>query len=232
MEDTDSNNKYAKLKIARNQQMRREEKGMRIEERLNWSQSNDNSASRYEEASQVPGCFGSQTFTSMLQEASMSSRHVCNKDLDLEVTLGSYGPPEENNANSNGNFVPPVESPKFNNSRAGYARGRMPTLHHSSSSSRREVVEQEDRQQNRDYPWSIRPISNRLYDPSFAVNGQPVDPHLRMLKENPNFCNPKAGSKGKVVIDLKSSINNNSLYNSSSNPKAGSKGKVVMDWNK
>lgn len=32
------------------------------------------------------------------------------------------------------------------------------------------------------------PLGNRLYDPSFAAKGLPVDPHLRMLKQNPNYC--------------------------------------------
>ena len=32
------------------------------------------------------------------------------------------------------------------------------------------------------------PMNNQLYHPSFAAKGLPVDPHLRMLKENPDFC--------------------------------------------
>ncbi|XP_060200712.1 uncharacterized protein LOC132628977 [Lycium barbarum] len=165
------------------------------------SQSSDNSGNSYEKASQNFDCSNFPTFTSMLQEASMSSRHVCNEDFDLQVTGGSYVPKKETNANSNGDSVPPVERPISDHSRASYARGKMPVLRHSSSSSRREV-EQEDKQQKRLSPGSIRPITNRLYDPSFAEIGLPVDPHLRMLLRNPNFCNPKARSKGKEVIDL------------------------------
>ncbi|KAK4339662.1 hypothetical protein RND71_041124 [Anisodus tanguticus] len=34
-----------------------------------------------------------------------------------------------------------------------------------------------------------RPIHNSLYNPSYAAIDLPVDPHLRALKQNPNFCN-------------------------------------------
>ncbi|OIT28401.1 hypothetical protein A4A49_24180 [Nicotiana attenuata] len=62
-----------------------------------------------------------------------------------------------------------------------------------ANSSRKAVVEGENKakqnsQPRRDSPWVRRPITNRLYDPSFAARGEPVDPHLRMLKQNPSFC--------------------------------------------
>ncbi|MCD7465909.1 hypothetical protein HAX54_002123 [Datura stramonium] len=118
--------------------------------------------------------------------------------------MGSYVPPEENNAYfMNGYFVPQVpESSRYNNLRARNPRGRMPMLHHSSSNSRREVVEQEDSQWIRENPSSTRLIGNRLYDPSFAARGEPVDPHLRILKANPNFYKTEAGNKDKTVINL------------------------------
>nr|XP_009793895.1 PREDICTED: uncharacterized protein LOC104240718 [Nicotiana sylvestris] len=189
-----------------------EEQALRQKSRASWiicgdtnskSQSNDNSESDYEEASKILDQFGSQNFTAMLQEASMPCRYVNDQYLELNFTLStSYVPPKENNAISNEASVPPVESPATNNSRASYARGRMPRPDHSPSRTRREVhVKQEHRQRDTDCPRAIRPISNGLYDPSYAAKGEPVDPHLRMLKQNPNFCNPKVG-QDKVMINL------------------------------
>ncbi|XP_059309670.1 uncharacterized protein LOC132060742 [Lycium ferocissimum] len=78
-------------------------------------------------------------------------------------------------------------------SREVHPRGRIPRLFSGSSSrTGKEVVEgdtSQDTQQRKDSPWVHRPIGNRLYDPAFAANGLPVDPHLRALKRNPAFCN-------------------------------------------
>ncbi|XP_070029575.1 uncharacterized protein [Nicotiana sylvestris] len=76
--------------------------------------------------------------------------------------------------------------------KANHARGRILSAG-SSSRSGKEVVEGENpakqnSQPRRDSPWVRRPISNMLYNPSYAAIGEPVDPYLRLLKQNPNFC--------------------------------------------
>ncbi|OIT38171.1 hypothetical protein A4A49_02336 [Nicotiana attenuata] len=89
---------------------------------------------------------------------------------------------------------------------ANYGRGRMPILRGSSSRSGRDVIRREymettnqqnpnvSRSTHRDHPQEPQnprtiPIRNRLYDPSYAEIGQPVDPYLRLMELNPNFCN-------------------------------------------
>uniref|UniRef100_A0A3Q7GZU5 Reverse transcriptase Ty1/copia-type domain-containing protein n=1 Tax=Solanum lycopersicum TaxID=4081 RepID=A0A3Q7GZU5_SOLLC len=51
------------------------------------------------------------------------------------------------------------------------------------------------------YMYLRSPLSNGLYDSSYADKGLPLDPHLRMLKLNPSFLKvdkkPQVGYKGK-----------------------------------
>ncbi|XP_075087798.1 uncharacterized protein LOC142169786 [Nicotiana tabacum] len=106
------------------------------------------------------------------------------------------------NVNSNRAAIP---SMRTRNPRANYGRGRMPILRGSSSRSGRDVIQREytetnhqnqnisrstqrDHRQEPQNPRTI-PIRNRLYDPSYAEIGQPVDPYLRLMELNPNFCN-------------------------------------------
>ncbi|TMW80753.1 hypothetical protein EJD97_015542 [Solanum chilense] len=76
------------------------------------------------------------------------------------------------------------------------------------SCSNRGVVEQENGHRKRDNPWLTSPnhFRNRLYHQSFAAKGLPLEPHLRTLKENPDFfkiaSKSEADNKNKVVIDL------------------------------
>ncbi|KAM3342591.1 hypothetical protein P3S68_027557 [Capsicum galapagoense] len=119
----------------------------------------------------------------MSQKNSMLNRYARIEDRDDEFTSGSYVPLE-----------------------ARYPRGRMPMLYRSSSNSVREVIEQEDRQLKNEHPKLTSHVGNQLYDPSFVVRGLPMDPYLRMLKENPNFfkieSKLEADRKDKVKIDL------------------------------
>ncbi|KAH0654429.1 hypothetical protein KY289_032107 [Solanum tuberosum] len=113
---------------------------------------------------------------------------------------------KEKNVNPNKGIDPQVpKSSKSHKPRARYPYGRMPIMHFCSN---RGVVEQENGHRKREIPWltSHNPINNRLYHPSFAAKGLPMDPYLRMLKENPNFLKiaskSEADSKNKVVMDL------------------------------
>lgn len=42
-----------------------------------------------------------------------------------------------------------------------------------------------------DLKCSPNHIRNQLYHQCFSAKGLPVDPHLRILKENPDFCKLK-----------------------------------------
>ncbi|KAK4370258.1 hypothetical protein RND71_009733 [Anisodus tanguticus] len=55
-------------------------------------------------------------------------------------------------------------------------------------------------QQNNDSSWIHSPIGNRLYDPAFAVNDLPVDPHLRMLEENSGFTNDRRAKDRQISL--------------------------------
>ncbi|KAG5612554.1 hypothetical protein H5410_023835 [Solanum commersonii] len=59
----------------------------------------------------------------------------------------------------------------------------------------KEVVEQEIKKRKKEVSRAT----------SFADKGLPLDPHLRMLKQNPSFLKierkPQGGNKGKKVID-------------------------------
>ncbi|KAJ8572867.1 hypothetical protein K7X08_009378 [Anisodus acutangulus] len=46
-----------------------------------------------------------------------------------------------------------------------------------------------------------RPIHNSVYDPRYAAIDLPVDPHLRALKQNPNFALPSATRNGSSTTN-------------------------------
>ncbi|XP_069152635.1 uncharacterized protein [Solanum lycopersicum] len=69
----------------------------------------------------------------------------------------------------------------------------------------KEAAEREIKRRKKEVPQATSPLSNGLYDSSYADKGLPLDPHLRMLKLNPSFLKvdkkPQVGYKGKKVID-------------------------------
>nr|XP_009801450.1 PREDICTED: uncharacterized protein LOC104247189 [Nicotiana sylvestris] len=119
-------------------------------------------------------------------------RPEINQHPELNFTLGPNLSLGGHNANTIQAPLPAAGGLLANSARVNHPRGRMPLIG-SSSRSGKAVVEGENKakqnsQPRRDSPWVRRPITNRLYDPSFAARGEPVDPHLRMLKQNPSFC--------------------------------------------
>ncbi|KAG5612558.1 hypothetical protein H5410_023839 [Solanum commersonii] len=68
----------------------------------------------------------------------------------------------------------------------------------------KEAAEQEIKRRKKEVSRATSHVGNGLYDSSFADKGLPLDPHLRMLKQNPSFLKierkPQGGNKGKKVI--------------------------------
>ncbi|KAH0730280.1 hypothetical protein KY289_001468 [Solanum tuberosum] len=131
---------------------------------------------------------------------------VRDEIIDLEALPDSYVPAEENSANPIGHFVPPIqEISQLNDFMARYARDDMSRTDDESYFSRKEAVEQEIKRRKKEVPRATSPVGNGLNDSSFADKGLPLDPHLRMLKQNPSFLKierkPQGGNKGKKVID-------------------------------
>ncbi|KAH0693868.1 hypothetical protein KY285_020965 [Solanum tuberosum] len=112
----------------------------------------------------------------------MSNRSVRDEVIDLEAVPDSYVPPE-----------------------ARYARDDMSRTHDESYFSRKEAAEKEIKRRKKEVSRATSPLGNGLYDSSFADKGLPLDPHLRMLKQNPSFLKierkPQGGNKGKKVVD-------------------------------
>uniref|UniRef100_M1DG12 Uncharacterized protein n=1 Tax=Solanum tuberosum TaxID=4113 RepID=M1DG12_SOLTU len=69
----------------------------------------------------------------------------------------------------------------------------------------KEAAEKEIKRRKKEVSRATSPLGNGLYDSSFADKGLPLDPHLRMLKQNPSFLKierkPQGGNKGKKVVD-------------------------------
>ncbi|KAH0643552.1 hypothetical protein KY290_035493 [Solanum tuberosum] len=73
---------------------------------------------------------------------------------------------------------------------AYYPHGQRPRLSYGSSSRAEEIAQGGTNlgtQPNQGSPQIPRPITNNLYDPSYAARGLPMDPHLRAILTNPGF---------------------------------------------